>query len=145
MHGVGKQKSCILGVLFWTAIITLCLVLSSTINSQNINTSLKKSVSTEKQAIEIALPLAQTYAQENNRTVKTGISIAVQFFVNYAIFMLPFFHVVLFVNYVKRGIMNSFFMSDITIIVNEKLCCYSDCYLAHDHTGLLILNFSIFW
>lgn len=53
-------------------IVAVCIFGGSTIgNNQGSNTRPNGFVSTENQAVEIALPLAQTYAQENNRTTTT--------------------------------------------------------------------------
>ncbi|MCL2135666.1 MAG: hypothetical protein FWH37_09030 [Candidatus Bathyarchaeota archaeon] len=63
----GKKIFITAMLIFVVLVIAVCIVVGSTMgNSQDSNTQPISPVSTENQAIEIALPLAQTYAQENN-------------------------------------------------------------------------------
>ncbi|MDR2204520.1 MAG: hypothetical protein LBE76_09580 [Nitrososphaerota archaeon] len=56
-------------ILLLIGTIVLCLFLCSIINIQGLNTQQTGLVSTDDQAIQIALPLAKTYAKENNYTI----------------------------------------------------------------------------
>jgi hypothetical protein len=70
-----KSKKSSLVILFSVVIIiVLCLVLGLTILLNNQRPPLLSDcvVSTKERAVEIALPFAQEYAQENNRTITTA-------------------------------------------------------------------------
>jgi len=63
--GAKSKKIVIPVILFSVIIVALCLVLGLA------NMQPNGPISTEERAVEIALPIVQTYAQENNRTITT--------------------------------------------------------------------------
>jgi hypothetical protein len=72
METKSKKSSNHIGVI--SVVITLCIVivsLTTIFNSQRSSMLPDCVVSTKDEAIKNALPLAQTYAQENNRTITT--------------------------------------------------------------------------
>jgi len=69
---VGKNKRIlILAILLTVVITTICLFLGSIFSIQSSNTQPNGPVSTDEQAIKIAIPLAKTCAKEKNYTITT--------------------------------------------------------------------------
>jgi len=70
--GVKSKKIVISAILLLAISVALCVGLGSTLsNSQASNTPPISVVYGEEEAVKIALPLVQAYAQENNRTLTT--------------------------------------------------------------------------
>jgi hypothetical protein len=69
--GINSKQLFISVIVLSITITTLCIALDITLNNQKSTTLPNFVVPTKTHAIDLALPIAQAYAQENNRTITT--------------------------------------------------------------------------